>query len=136
VSSFGVVENPYFRVHSDDPSGKLLRYGRVDVVVVLPVYRGFGVDRWLMEVNLRYVLMTWPGSLYSLSTVAAHKAIVHILSSYGFDIVTRADSEEEKVSLAIDDEREPALFGMLAEWAENNAKRVFQIPANEVFPQD
>ena len=80
------------------------------------------------------VAPAWGGPLYSLSTVAAYKANVHILSSYGFDIVTRADSEEEKESLTIDDE--PTLFGMLAEWAENNAKRVFQIPANEVFPQD
>jgi GNAT superfamily N-acetyltransferase len=134
VSAFGVVENPYFRVHSADPSGKRRAYGRVDVVVVLPVYRGFGVGRWVMEASLRYMLMNWPGSLYSLSTVAAHKAIAHILSSYGFDIVSRADSEEEKVSLAIDDEREPALLGMLAERAENNAKRVFfKFRQSEIF---
>lgn len=65
-----------------------------------------------------------------------HKAIAHILSSYGFDIVSRADSEEEKVPLAIDDEREPVLLGMLAERAENNAKRVFfKFRQSEVFPQ-
>lgn len=46
VSSFALIENP----HRALQTGNALRrwYGRVDVMVVPPEYRGFGLARWLI----------------------------------------------------------------------------------------
>jgi hypothetical protein len=69
-----------------------------------PSTGALGVSRWLLEANLRYMLEVWPGELYSLSTIAAHKAITYILSSLGFSVEAKEGMTEERVSLAIDEE--------------------------------
>lgn len=123
--SFAVIENPNFHVHSNDPSGKRKNYGRIDAVVVPPEHRGYGLGRWLVESCLIYMLEAWRGELYSLSTIAAHKAIAFILITLGFNSeVTKEGSVEEKVSSAIDDEREQELRKALEVKMEQTGMRV------------
>ncbi len=113
VTSFGVIANRNVLVHTagdtGDTAGRRYWYGRIDVAVVPPEYRGFGVSRWLLEANLLYMIEAWPGELYSFSTIAAHKAIAYILSLIGFSVAAKEGMVEERVSLEIDVEREPGI---------------------------
>lgn len=125
ASSFGVIENPHFKAHSTDPTGRRRFYGRIDTAVVPPEHRGYGVGRWLIEATLLYMLEAWPGEIYSLSTVAAHKAIVFILTTLGgFKVESKEGSVEEKISSQIDGGRERELLGVLKGKIEQSASRV------------
>ena len=125
VSSFGVIENRHIHVHDVEVPRDRFWYGRIDAVVVEPACRGHGVGGWLVNINLRYFLAGWPGKLYSISTIAAHKAIAHILGSLGFEVTEDLVKEEDKVSLRIDEGQEEELAHLLAGRVSENARRVF-----------
>lgn len=125
VTSFGVIENRNILAHTGDVSGRRAWYGRIDAVVVPSEYRGFGVSRWLLEANLRYMVEAWPGELYSLSTIAAHKAIAYILSSLGFSVEVKEGMTEERVSLALDDAQERKIREILENKASQSGQLVF-----------
>lgn len=125
ASSFGVIENPHFQVHTTDSAGRRRFYGRIDAAVVPPEHRGYGGGRWLIEACLLYMLEAWPGELYSLSTVAAHKAISFILTTLGgFKVESREGEVEEKISSHVDDDRERELVNLLRDKIQQTASRV------------
>jgi GNAT superfamily N-acetyltransferase len=75
--SYGVQANP------NRPPGHA-RYARIDIVVVPPEARGLGCGRLLLACVTAHLLRSQGGQLYSLSCLAAHPAIAHVLESAGF----------------------------------------------------
>lgn len=125
VTSFGVIENPNIRFHGvEDPENRR-HYARVDAVAVDPGCRRCGVGRWLVGTNLRYLLAAWPGRLYSISTIAAHRAIARIFGSYGFEVAPGVREGEQRVSCEIGAEGERRLAALVRERIEREARRVF-----------
>lgn len=125
ATSFGVIENRNILAHSGNLEGRRFWYGRIDAAVVPMEYRGYGVGRWLLEANLLYMLRTWPGDLYSLSTIAAHKAVAYVLSQLGFRVEAKEGMTEEKVSIDIDDGSEENLGEALLRKVEKSGSLVF-----------
>lgn len=123
VSSFAVIDNPNRALQTGDAQRRW--YGRIDVMVVPPEYRGLGLARWLMTANLRYMLEAWPGAIYSLSTMAAHPATSRILYSYGFETEQRAGFSEPHAALEVSGESEAPLLATLRKWMVAQGQRAF-----------
>ncbi len=64
--------------------GRRNRYARIDLVIVDPSYRGLGVGRLLLWCVITYLLRNFGGSLYSISSLAAHPAISAVLKELSF----------------------------------------------------
>ena len=71
------------------------------------------------------MLEFWPGELYSLSTIAAHKAIAYILSSLGFSIEVKEGMTEERVSLDMDETQEKKIRDVLGKKVSQSGQLVF-----------
>jgi len=85
VTSFFVQTNPYRK-------GNENLYARIDLVIVPKRHRGLGVARALMLCALVYLIQVYKDRLYSISCLAAHKAIEKILQ----DLEFKAKYAEEK----------------------------------------
>ena len=123
VSSFAVINNPTRALQTGDNHRRW--YGRIDVMVVPPEFRGFGLARWVMTANLLYMLETWPGAIYSLSTMAAHPATSRILFSYGFETVQREGFKEPHAACEVSEENEAPLVATLRKWMAVQGQRTF-----------
>jgi len=77
VTSFFVQTNHYRKEHAN-------LYARIDLVIVPKRHRGIGVARALMLCALVYLIKVYKNRLYSISCLAAHKAIEKILQDLQF----------------------------------------------------
>jgi len=71
------------RVNPQHPAGAMA-YGRIDLVIVDPRFRGFRIGRLLVTAALLHLLDRCGGQLYSVSCLAAHPAMERILDELGF----------------------------------------------------
>lgn len=85
VTSFFIQTNPFRKKHEN-------LYARIDLVIVPKHHRGFGVARALVLCVLVYLIKVYKDRLYSISCLAAHKAIEKILQDLQFN----AKAAEEK----------------------------------------
>lgn len=79
------------RVNVRKPPMRAL-YGRVDLVIVDPRFRGLELGRVLTLVGVNYLLENNGSRLYSISCLAAHPAMEKILESIGFERHERVDT--------------------------------------------
>lgn len=85
AGSFVVESNPQRKEEAN-------RYGRVDLIIVDPEFRGLGLGRLVILAVLLHLLKDHGGRLYSISSLAAHGAVARVLEEVGF----HGDSREEK----------------------------------------
>ncbi len=83
------------------------RFGRIDLVIVDPAWRGYGLGSVLVLGGLVHLLDVWGPRLYSISSLAAHDAISSILNKLGFhgEVRSGKDFVHEERKLAGDDHR-------------------------------
>lgn len=103
VISWLVDENP---VHARPRN----RYARIDLVITDPSFRGLGLARLLVIGALHELLESRGAELYSISCLAAHKAIERILEDLGFSDRPRGDKNYTHEEMRLDDEAAEA-FG-------------------------
>ncbi len=67
------------------------KYARIDLVITEPDARGLGVGRLMLLGVLTHLLETEGTNLYSISCLAAHPAIEHVLGQLSFEEKPSAD---------------------------------------------
>lgn len=60
------------------------KFARIDLVITHPVFRGMGVGRLLMLLVVAFLLERNGDELYSISCLAAHDAVAHVLEDIQF----------------------------------------------------
>ncbi len=90
------------RTNRHKPDGRN-RYGRVDLVIVERQARGLELGRLLTLAGVVQMLADHGEQLYSISCLAAHPAIAHILESVGFKPDDQRDDTYCHEQLALDD---------------------------------
>lgn len=96
VCSLVVRTNPH------KPDGRN-RYGRVDLVIVERQARGLDLGRLLTLAGVVQMLADHGEQLYSISCLAAHPAIAHILEDVGFQPDDKRDDTYCHEQLKLDD---------------------------------
>lgn len=71
------------------------------------------------------MMETWPGAIYSLSTMAAHPATSRILFSYGFETEQRPGFKEPLAACEVKEENEGSLRDTLRKWMAAQGRRTF-----------
>jgi GNAT superfamily N-acetyltransferase len=101
------------------------RFGRIDLVIADPAFRGHGVGRLLILCSLLHLFDEYHGRIYSISCLAAHVAVKKVLEDMGF--ISRQKGDEnfthEEFPIGSLDE-ETALRGQVQSRAEENARSV------------
>ncbi len=95
VTSFLVETN----VKRPEPPRK---YARVDLVITESGSRGLGIGRLMIYSVLTRLLETEGKNLYSISCLAAHPAVEHVLSEAGFSGEVRPDQNFRHMGIRLD----------------------------------
>ena len=77
AASFALQANPQKRERRH-------QYARIDLVIVPPGFRGFGVGKLLLLAVVAHLLRAHGPLLYSISCLAAHPAVGDVLEECGF----------------------------------------------------
>ena len=77
-------------------------YGRVDLIIVDPAFRGMGLGRAVILCLLLHMLKTHGSRLYSISSLAAHGAVAKVLEDLGFQRGNREAKNFVTESLALE----------------------------------
>lgn len=100
----GGVSIGYFKNQNRSETRNL--FARIDLVVVPEEFRGLGIAKVLVTGALLQIIRAFPQSLYSISCLAGHKAIEHILRHGGFTIDPRPEHHFSHCSLALENPQE------------------------------
>ena len=76
--SFFLEQNEMRKVLQD-------HFARIDIVIVEKAFRNKAVGNLLVLTVLKYLLDRWGPRIYSISSLAAHEAMVRILEEVGFE---------------------------------------------------
>ena len=95
--SFIITQNPH-------RSGRRKCYGRVDLVIVDPSARGLGLGRVLILSAVSHMLRENGPELYSISCLAAHRAVAKVLEDVGFEGTQRKERNFVLMQVAVDSE--------------------------------
>jgi GNAT superfamily N-acetyltransferase len=106
--SFIITENPH-------RPGRRKCYGRIDLVIVDPNARGLGLGRVLIVTALSHMLLENGPELYSISCLAAHRAVAKVLREVGFDGAQRKERNFLLMQVAVDSESVDQLDARIAE---------------------
>lgn len=88
-------------------------FGRLDLVMVAKPFRGFGLGRIAIFAGLIQMLAAFGPQLYSLSCLAGHKAVAHVLSQLGMTLRSDRQSDFDHYSMELRDHKD--LLGRLEE---------------------
>jgi len=77
-------------------------FSRIDLVITDKSYRGMGVGRFLILSALLHLLKHYRAQIYSISCLAAHAAISHVLESLDFKGTLWQDRNFKHESLYLD----------------------------------
>lgn len=102
ILSFVIETNPR-------KAGSADRYARIDLVIVARRFRGLGLSRLLILAVLVHLLREHGRRLYSISCLAAHEAIAHVLEEIGFVGQTRDGKGFRHEELRVDGPEADAL---------------------------
>jgi predicted GNAT family N-acyltransferase len=86
------------------------KYGRIDLVIVRSCYRGLGVSRVMLLIALLEMLTRQSGKLYSISCLAGHAAIAHMLEQFGFSRLEKPGEEFIREEYLLVDDRDEQML--------------------------
>ena len=78
-------------------------YVRIDLIVVRPEFRSIGLARYILLAALVRIVESLPRNLYSISCLAAHSSIEHLLESLNFQLEKRDSEDFTRCVLSIDE---------------------------------
>ena len=89
-------------------------FARLDLVIVLEKFRGLDIANCATQGGLLFVLSLYTKQLYSISCLAGHEGMAHILDNLGFKILAQ-DKNCQRYEYHVDRTSEEILFGQLRE---------------------
>lgn len=95
--SYLIQQNSYRKSPRD-------HYARIDLVIVPESYEGNGLSFLLVSCAQLFFLESLPHKIYSISCLAAHPAIAHVLKSYGFQPKGQNDKNFVEYEQVVSDE--------------------------------
>ena len=98
-------------------------FGRLDLVMTFEQYRGFGLGRIVMLAALGHAIETYGNRLYSISCLAAHEAVAHVLESLGFERRVTSDELYVQEQYALDDSAAVVLVDSVVDELSRSAQR-------------
>lgn len=94
----------FFIEHNQYKTSSLNHYARIDLVIVPQQFEGFGIASVLIYAALVYFLNAHAARLYSISCLAAHPAVAHILETKcGFQPKKEKVDDYTEYALQIDE---------------------------------
>ena len=78
-------------------------YSRIDIVVVPRLYQGLGISKMLILLAIQHLNLTYDKRMYSISCLAAHKAIEKVLEGLEFIGTQDEDKNFKRESISFDD---------------------------------
>ncbi|MCB0337720.1 MAG: hypothetical protein KDD62_15495 [Bdellovibrionales bacterium] len=97
-------------------------YARIDFVITQPTMRGMGAGRMVLLGALSHLLAQQSSSLYSISCLAGHAAVAHILTSLNFNSKEKPGQTFVHQEFKISEESEKLLANQVNESAFETAK--------------
>jgi len=114
----------YAVMNNANKAGARNLYARIDLVITKVSFRGLGTSRLLILVLMAYLLEKFGPHLYSISCLAAHPAIEHVLEKLGFSPEKSPDRNYTKEILDLSARDTGELFDWYRKEAENSLRLV------------
>lgn len=87
---------------------------RLDLVIVREKFRGLDIANCATKAGLLFVLSLYTKQLYSISCLAGHEGMAHILDNLGFKFLAQ-EKNCQRYEYHVDSTSEEVLFGQLRE---------------------